>query len=397
MPFDVFAEDGRLLLPANARLNDERVVARLRLQGALFVQPRDYDAWRRGMAKAVDGVLQQNAKLSNLARARPDLVRAEIPAMPGEEWEGQVVALDSAMQGRGTDKPWLTRVLEVQAGMRTLSARRMDEALFHLVYTGGNRTAHYTSRQALRCMLIAGEAARELKWDDERIALLDKVALTMNAGAWQLHDRMARHAGRIEDPDDRAQMDRHPADSAQMLQDSGVTDDAWLEAVRLHHDDSLASLPMAELSPGQQIAVLLRRVDRYSAMLSRRVGRGALSATQAAQMACLGADGRPDPIGSLVLKAVGLYPPGSYVTLASNESGIVLMRGARANQPMVAALLNAQGMVMAEPRPRDTSQPNLAVRAALRPEQMTVDPPLVKLQILWSWLRSQAVNAAASP
>ena len=393
----MFAEDGRLLLPANARLNDERVLAKLRRQGALFVQPRDYDAWRRGMAKAVDGVLKQNAKLSHLASARPDLVRNEIPTMPGEEWENQIVALDAAMQGRGTDKPWLTRVLEVHARLRTLAARRMDEALFHFIYTGGCRTSFYTSRQVLRCMLIAGEAARELKWDEERIALLDKVALTMNAAAWQLHERMARHAGPIEDPEEQALMDSHPADSARMLQESGVTDEAWLEAVRLHHDDSLASHSIAELSPGQQIAVLLRRVDRYSAMLSRRAGRAAMSATQAAQMACLGADGRPDPIGSLVLKSVGLYPPGSYVTLASNESGIVLTRGPRANQPMVAALLNAQGMVMAEPRPRDTSQAGLAVRTALRPEQMTVDPPLVKLQILWSWLRSQAMNAAAGP
>jgi HD-GYP domain-containing protein (c-di-GMP phosphodiesterase class II) len=382
LPFPVFAADGRLLLPAQASLKDERVQARLRQEGSLFVQQRDYDAWRRGMVQAVNHVLQKDARLSELANARPELVRVEIPAMPGEEWESLVLALDKAMQAPAPDKPWLARALAVHAQLRGLAARRMEEALFHFVYTGGSRTSFYSSRQALRCMLIAGEAARALQWDAERIALLDKAALTMNVASWRLQDRLARHAGAIEDEYERAQIERHPAEGAQMLQDAGVAEPAWLEAVRLHHDDSLAGTPLAELTPGQQIALLLRRVDRYSAMLSRRAGREPLSATQAAQQACLGVDGRPDPIGALMLKAVGLYPPGSFVALASNERGIVLARGERANQPMVAALVNAEGVAMTEPRLRDTSRPNLAVRAALSPGQVPVDPPLQKLQAL---------------
>jgi hypothetical protein len=388
LPFGVYSEDGRMLLPARTPLGDERVRARLQQQRSLFVQAADYEAWRRGMVQAVQGALQGNAPLKQLARVRPDMVRAEIPKMPGEEWESLVMALDKVLQAPAPDKPWVARVQEIQTQARSLAhGRRMDEALFHFIYTGSCRTSFYSSRQALRCMLIAGEAARELQWDAQRIDLLDKAALTMNVASWRLQDQLARHAGAIENPEERSQIARHPAAGAQMLQDSGVSDAAWLEAVRLHHDDSLAARPLESLTPGEATALLLRRVDRYSAMLSRRAGREPLSATAAAQQACLGADGRPDLFGSLMLKAVGLYPPGSYVALANNERGIVLSRGERANQPLVAALINAEGMFMAEPRLRDTVRTGMGVRTSLPPGQVPVDPPLEKLQALRGWFK----------
>jgi hypothetical protein len=395
LPFHVYAEDGRLLLPANAQLNDPRVQARLAAQGSLFVQQQDYDAWRRGMARVVDGAMHDNRSLGQLARARTDPLHNAVPQLPGEEWEGLVMALHSALQALGMDKPWLPRVLELHARARALAARRVDEALFHLIWTGGNRTSFYSCRQSLRCMFIAGEAARGLGWDDERVALLDKAALTMNVASWRQQDQLARRPQAVAEAEERVRLQAHPQESAQLLQAAGVSDAAWLDAVRHHHDDALSAQPLAQLTPGQQMALLLRRVDRYGAMLSRRSGREAQTATAAAQRACLGPDGRPDEVGAVLLKAMGLYPPGSFVTLASKEIGIVLARGATPTQPMVAALLNAQGMAMAEPRLRDTSQGASAVRGALRHSQVSLDPPLEKLQVLRAFLRAQAAAAHA--
>ena len=92
-------------------------------------------------------------------------------------------------------------------------------------------------------------------------------------------------------------------------------------------------------------------------------------------------------MGSLVLKALGLYPPGTFVSLANGECGIVLARGEHVSHPAVAALLNAQGIGMMEPRLRYTSKPELGVRSALRPDQVAVEPSLEKLQGLWNSLR----------
>jgi hypothetical protein len=275
---------------------------------------------------------------------------------------------------------------------RLLAPRRVDEALFHYIWTGGSRTAFYSCRQALRCMFVAGEVARALHWDEQRLALVDKAALTMNVGSWRLQDQLARHPRAVASAEERAKLDAHPAQGVALLQAAGVTDAAWLEAVQRHHDDGLARQPLSALTPGQQVAALLRRVDRYGAMLCRRTGREAQSATQAAQRACLGPDGRPDEVGAVLLKALGLYPPGSYVALASNETGIVLARGATPTQPMVACLLNTQGMARSEPRLRNTAQSAHTVRAALRQAQVKLDPPLDKLQALRDFLRAQSAG-----
>jgi hypothetical protein len=66
--------------------------------------------------------------------------------LPSEEWEGLVMALNSTLQLVGTDKPWLERVLEVHGHARLLAPRRVDEALFHYIWTGGSRTAFYSCR-----------------------------------------------------------------------------------------------------------------------------------------------------------------------------------------------------------------------------------------------------------
>lgn len=389
LPFAVFTEDGRLLLPAHAQLRDPAVQARLRKLKTLHVQPGDHDAWCRGLARAVDGTLRRNAPLLELARARPELTDAAQPVMPGEKWENVVVMLDKAMQSPSPGGPWLARVLEIHAHVRRLAVHHMDEALFYFVYTGSCRWSFYSSRQALRCMFIAGEAARLLGWDDARIALLDHAALTMNVAVWRLQDRLTHQAGAIDDRDEHTQMEGHPAASARLLHDSGVTSPAWLEAVWRHHDASLEDRPLPTLGPGQQAALLLRRVDCYSAMLSRRARCQPLSALQAAQQACLGKDGRPDSVGSVLLKAVGLYPPGTFVSLASSEHGIVLERGEHANAPVVAALTNRSGMVMSEPRLRYTSQKILAVCAALPYGKLHVEPSLDQLHALRIHLRSR--------
>jgi hypothetical protein len=91
----------------------------------------------------------------------------------------------------------------------------------------------------------------------------------------------------------------------------------------------------------------------------------------------------------VLLKAVGLYPPGTFVSLASSEHGIVLERGEHANAPVVAALTSRNGMVMSEPRLRYTSQKILAVCAALPYGKLHVEPSLDQLHALRIHLRSR--------
>jgi hypothetical protein len=120
-------------------------------------------------------------------------------------------------------------------------------------------------------------------------------------------------------------------------------------------------------------------VDIFTAKLSRRAARQPMSPVQAAREACLGANGQPDEIGGVLLKAVGLYPPGSFVELTNGERGIVVARGRRANLPIVAALVGASGAPLGEPALRDTVERRHAVKGALSSQAVRVIPPHEKL------------------
>ncbi|WP_157271321.1 HD-GYP domain-containing protein [Azohydromonas aeria] len=388
LPFDVFDAEGNLLLHARQSLQDRTTRTTLRTRG-IYADSRSVADWRRRLTARVDALVRGNETLAVIAKARAEPRRqAEESSRPGEEWEALVHLLDAALRQSEPEQPWVERVLEVQARVRALTAQRMDEALFHYVYNGARHAEHYSSHQALRCMLIAGEVARELGWDAADIVVLERAALTMNVGMRRLQDRLALMVAPKLDDNVRKLIARHSEDGAQQLLNSGVAEPDWIEAVRHHHDAALESLPYERLSTGQRLALLLRRVDIYCAKISRRAGRAPLTAMQAAGQSCLGPDGRPDRIGAALLKALGLYPPGCFVQLASGETGIVLARGARANHPLVAALVNARGQALMSPLLRDSAQPGLTVRAALRPDQVPVQPSMPALRQLRMALRS---------
>jgi len=180
----------------------------------------------------------------------------------------------------------------------------------------------------------------------------------------------------------RAEIYKHGATGERLLRDVGVVDELWLAVVRVHHDATGADLPLAGLPPERQLARLLRRIDIFIAKLSRRATRLPMSPVQAAREACLGAGGTPDEIGGALLKAVGLYPPGSFVELASGEIGIVVARGRRANLPLVASLIGVSGTVLMEPVLRDTLDRRYAVKGVVPSGSVKVRPPHEKLMSL---------------
>jgi len=65
------------------------------------------------------------------------------------------------------------------------------------------------------------------------------------------------------------------------------------------------------------------------------------------------------------LRMLGLYPPGSYVRLASQEVAVVIRRGAKAHTPIVACVRRADATMCARPLVRDTSDVRFAVQRGL--------------------------------
>lgn len=376
LPFGVRDAAGCLLLAAGQQIDGAEQLAHLQSL-KLFADEAESGEWRRRLAAAMDSMVRQNASLKDIAAARPSEEKAEVKvrseaALP-EQWEDFASSLDAALRDARPGGDWLVRVGEVHERARKLAARRLDASLYYLIYSAGHSTERYAAHHALLTMAVCEHAASLLGWDEARCDTVGRAAMTMNVAMVRLQDLLAQ-SDLKPTPDMRAAIDAHAAFGAEMLKSSGVTDAVWLDAVRWHHDNSEAAVALEDLNPARQAARLIRRVDIFTAKLSRRKTRVPMSPVQAAKEACLGANGTPDAIGGALLKAVGLYPPGSFVELATGELAVVVSRGRRANLPIVASLVTPSGTPMGEPALRDTVDPRFSVRGAIGVAAVKVRP-----------------------
>lgn len=370
---------GRLLLNAGVRISGQAQLRELQ-QLPLFAEESDSIEWMRRLSAAVNTAIRQGASLARVAAARPEAVREAAPAVLslGEQWDELLGQLDAALRDVRPGSDWRGRLLAVHGRARQLGQRRTDASLYHLVYEAGQSTHRYSCNHALLTMLVCEQAAATLGWPQEWIDSLGRAALSMNVAMMRLQDQLAS-SQLAPTAEMRADIAAHAESGAQLLQAGGLVDALCVAVVRLHHETGDVESPLAALTPELALARLLRRVDIFTTKISRRASRPPMSPVAAAREACLSADGKPDEIGGALLRAVGLYPPGSFVELANGELGIVIARGRRANLPHVATLVSASGNPVGEPALRDTLDRRYSVKAAVSAASVKVRPPHERL------------------
>ncbi|MCB1998516.1 MAG: hypothetical protein H6933_10440 [Burkholderiaceae bacterium] len=377
LPFSLRDETGQLLLAANQSIASEQQLANLASQG-LFTGEQEAADWRRRVAEKVNGLLIGGANLNAIAQALPDQKAAPVVRDdPGEPFEVQidtlVLQLDALLRQVSPEGDWPARFAPVSDKLRELTQRRFNSAVYLLIQHASQSLERYSAHHAVLVAAVAAETARMLQWDDTDVARLFSACLSMNVAMTREQDILLMQAGALS-PAQRDTVREHAVRGAMLLKSAGVTDMVWLDAVARHHQAE-PLLPLTQRSPGQRVASVIRRVDIFGAKLSRRVARTPMSPIQAAREACLGPDGKPDDIGGAILRAVGLYPPGSFVQLESEELAVVIARGRRANLPIVASLVGRAGLALGELAVRDTVDKRHAVKSAVLPGTVKVTPP----------------------
>lgn len=184
-------------------------------------------------------------------------------------------------------------------------------------------------------------------------------ALTMNVAILDLQDELF-HQDSAPSPKQQAQVLEHSAKSVSMLRDMGVTDESWLLFVMQHHE-TIDGKGSPKGLVGAQIcraAQLLSLADRYGAMATGRGYRpAALPNVVLKQIFMDKGKGVDAGLASLLVKAVGIYPPGSLVELANGDIAVVVKRTQSANHPVARCVRTYSKEILAQPRKRLTSEP----------------------------------------
>lgn len=369
LKFSVRDAEGKLLIASGQVLHDSPLVQALVTRGA-WVLAHETREYQRALAHKMDTLMHQGAVLGDIVKAQADFKAERAPQRvdPGEQalWADlQLRAHSLLREPRAEDFVARFELLHAEALARM--QLRPDATLMLLIFEVSQDFQHYSAKHALLCLLLAEVCARQLGWPDDWRLALTQAALSMNISISSQQDRLAAQAD-TPTAAQRQELLLHGDRASEMLAGLGVQSALWLQAVRLHHEAGPG--PLAERSPAEQLARLLRRIDVFGARLSPRRSRKALAGASAARAVYLDELQQPDEAGAALIKSVGLYPPGSLVRLANGEVGIVLKRGHSATEPLVASLLGKSGAPLSEPVPRDTRLATQAIAASLAPHEL---------------------------
>ena len=292
------------------------------------------------------------------------------------DWRNLQVQANALLRETSGPK-FLARLERVYAQLNRHSNLNPDGTLFALIHLSASELRMYSATHAMLVSVMCGLAAREvLNWSPELETTVCKAALTMNISMTDLQDRLA---SQIESPtlSQRRQIDGHVASSVTQLEEFGVTDADWLAAVREHHSRETA--PWGSLTQPARMARLIQRADKFAARLSPRAGRLPTSPAAAMQSVYFDEHRQIDEAGSILVKAVGIYQPGSFVRLATNETAVVIRRGATNTTPLVAVLISAKGVATDEHVTRDTIQREFRIMASVAHRDVQVKMTLDRL------------------
>ena len=239
----------------------------------------------------------------------------------------------------------------------------------------------YVVGHSLNTAILCALLTTRLAWPAPRVEATICAALTMNLGMFELQQRLLRQATPLSSVQ-QAQIHAHPEASLAALQQIGVNDSVWLDAVVQHHEKSPGSgYPKQLPEPGEESQVL-RLFDSFGARLSARADRRPLPPAQIVR--ALFVEEGKGPCGALVaalVKMLGLYPPGSFVKLENNELGVVFRADQENNAQLVAAVTTATGTPTMQPVRRDTCRKGFAIVSAVAYDKVSVGYDLGKLWI----------------
>lgn len=285
-------------------------------------------------------------------------------------WETLRRKLSSLLKAEEPTDEWRLQLQGFATQVRELAAHDVEVALYYLVHSSGQELDHYSAVHGMACAVIGELVGRWHGWPDDEVCALVHAALSMNVSMTRTQDALAQQA-QAPDERQRNEIAGHAEASAAFLVAAGVQEALWIDVVR-QHAVGCDEGEIDAMSPASRLAELLRRIDVYTAKLSRRRSRSATTPALAARDACLGRSGHPDSVGATLLRVLGLYPPGTWVSLANGESGIVIARGVKAHTPVVAALRRADGGMLMQPVRRDTQARGLAVVRGLTSRDVRV-------------------------
>lgn len=346
LPFAVYDLQQRLLL------NERQIISTERQWGLLLERGAWVERWLVEAVRAhaaASGAAQSAGSPFESAKREPTLF---------DRWERALWDLDALLRGTAKGMAAAADWHAAVDDFIQMVDRDPDVALFIAVRQEDRRFALYALAHSLHSAVLCLMCARQAGWPVSRQVSTVGAALSMNVAMLELQTQMAEQSS----PPTQLQLQQiraHPEMGAHMLRAAGLADGAWLQAVAEHHERADGSgYPLGSLQVCDE-ARLLRMADVYMAKITPRANRPPLAPQQAAGQLFKQEPGSTLAMG--LIKAMGVHPPGSLVTLKSGEVAVVTRRPRLGTAPLVCTLSDGKGQPSVNSRRLDSAEPAHAI------------------------------------
>ena len=267
--------------------------------------------------------------------------------------------LDKSVSGDRNDD-WAERIqgmaLQIQQAVEKDSNAAL--AAFILDSHSSYKTLHH-GQAAVICEILAKK--RHIPVEERQVMIA--AALTHDIGLLEVQDELDYTRDEL-DANLRKAIQAHPHEGEAILKSLGVQNHLWLHLVRNHHERLDGSgypekLSADALDPLLRIFML---ADTFSALVRDRPYRKAILPRYALRYMLVEQGEKIDAdLTKLLIKEIGLFPPGTIVTLNNGETAVVAKPRGKKPFPMVMSFANANGLPRENLITRDTSEEAYAI------------------------------------
>lgn len=246
------------------------------------------------------------------------------------------------------------RLLKIAKVIQKLCFENSDAALGAIIL---DQKSDCTNIHPILCAILTELMTRRQNIPDEDRLLYIAAALTQNVGMLELQGELTSQTEKLTEEQIKS-IKEHPFKSKEIMQGLGVEHKEWLNTILFHHERPDGKGYPSGLTRDEipVFAKILGVTDIYSAMVLPRQYRDGFYVKKALQDIFLQRGKAVDEqIAQLLIKEIGIYPPGTFVKLVNGETAIVLRRGTRnAASPLVLSILDISGQAIEKPVQRDT-------------------------------------------
>lgn len=242
----------------------------------------------------------------------------------------------------------------------------------------------YPFIHSVHTALMCEVTLHALGWPPEERLSTIAAALTMNIAMFHLQERLHSQKGPLSEQQ-RQEIQNHPIRGFDILRGLGVTDQVWLDAVLGHHERLDGSGYPGALK-SDDISVPARVVaigDLYCAKISSRAYRKSLLPSNALRELFLETPQNIDgSIVKLLIKKVGMYPPGTFAELTNGEIAVVTQVGEEVQYPVLKSVVGMSGTPRTIPLFRDCRMEEFRIKKIIDQSDVGIE---VNRYILWGY------------